>query len=66
MSVKGGRAWTYDKIRKECYLHQLERDKPDLNLRNSDVRQELEVCFIISDTSWFSFLQMSFNVPHLS
>uniref|UniRef100_K1QQH0 Neutral and basic amino acid transport protein rBAT n=1 Tax=Magallana gigas TaxID=29159 RepID=K1QQH0_MAGGI len=42
MSVKGGRAWTYDKIRKECYLHQLERDKPDLNLRNSDVRQELE------------------------
>lgn len=42
MSVKGGRAWTYDKIRKECYLHQLERDKPDLNLTNSDVRQELE------------------------
>lgn len=44
MSVKGGRAWTYDETRKECYLHQLERDKPDLNLRNSDVRQELEVC----------------------
>lgn len=51
MSVKGGQAWTYDKIRKECYLHQLEGDKPDLNLRNSDVRQELEVCFIIFDTS---------------
>mmetsp|Transcript_28313 Transcript_28313/g.45677 ORF Transcript_28313/g.45677 Transcript_28313/m.45677 type:complete len:623 (+) Transcript_28313:87-1955(+) len=42
MSVKGGKAWTYDDERKECYLHQLESDKPDLNLRNPDVRQELE------------------------
>lgn len=42
LSVKGGRAWTYDKIRKECYLHQLEGDKPDLNLTNSDVIQELK------------------------
>ncbi|XP_011432888.3 amino acid transporter heavy chain SLC3A1 [Magallana gigas] len=42
MSVKGGRAWTYDDTRKECYFHQLESDKPDLNLRSADVRQELE------------------------
>lgn len=42
MNVKGERAWTYDETREECYFHQLERDKPDLNLRNSDVRQELE------------------------
>lgn len=49
MSVKGGQVWIYDKIRKECYFYQLERDKLDLNLRNSDVRQELEVCFIIFD-----------------
>eukprot|EP00105_Crassostrea_gigas_P016984 XP_011434583.1 PREDICTED: neutral and basic amino acid transport protein rBAT [Crassostrea gigas] len=42
MSVKGGRAWKYDDTRKECYFHQLESDKPDLNLRNADVRQELE------------------------
>ena len=43
MSVKGGRAWSYDDKRKECYYHQLESDKPDLNLWNLDVRQELEV-----------------------
>eukprot|EP00105_Crassostrea_gigas_P015776 XP_011432888.1 PREDICTED: neutral and basic amino acid transport protein rBAT [Crassostrea gigas] len=42
MSVKGGRAWTYDDTRKECYFHQLESDKPDLNLWSADVRQELE------------------------
>ncbi|XP_062599888.1 amino acid transporter heavy chain SLC3A1-like [Saccostrea cucullata] len=42
MSLKGGRAWTYDDIREECYLHQLENDKPDLNLWNTNVRQELE------------------------
>ena len=43
MSVKGGRAWSYDDKRKECYYHQLESDKPDLNLWNPDVKQELEV-----------------------
>ncbi|XP_062617581.1 amino acid transporter heavy chain SLC3A1-like [Saccostrea cucullata] len=42
MSVKGNRSWTYDATRKECYLHQLESDKPDLNLWNADVKQELE------------------------
>ncbi|XP_061173609.1 amino acid transporter heavy chain SLC3A1-like [Saccostrea echinata] len=42
MSVKGNRSWTYDDTRKECYLHQLESDKPDLNLWNADVKQELE------------------------
>lgn len=41
-SVKGGQAWTYDDTRKECYFHQLESDKPDLNLRNAEVKQELE------------------------
>ena len=47
MSVRGGRAWTYDVIRKECFLHQLEEDKPDLNLWNPDVQQELEVYIVI-------------------
>ena len=58
MSVKGGKAWTYDDERKECYLHQLESDKPDLNLRNPDVRQELQVC--ITDMS-FCFSSVLFN-----
>ena len=44
VSVKGKRAWSYDNTRRECYYHQLESDKPDLNLWNPDVRQELEVC----------------------
>ncbi|XP_065944784.1 amino acid transporter heavy chain SLC3A1-like [Magallana gigas] len=42
LMVIGGGAWTYDDTRKECYFHQLESDKPDLNLRSADVRQELE------------------------
>ncbi|XP_065942733.1 amino acid transporter heavy chain SLC3A1 [Magallana gigas] len=42
LMVIGGGAWTYDGTRKECYFHQLESDKPDLNLRSADVRQELE------------------------
>ena len=47
MSVTGGRAWTYDDKRDECFFHQLEEDKPDLNLWNPMVQQELEVCIII-------------------
>nr|XP_022292390.1 neutral and basic amino acid transport protein rBAT-like [Crassostrea virginica] len=42
MSIKGGRGWTYDETRGECFLHQLEDDKPDLNLWNPDVQKELE------------------------
>nr|XP_022321818.1 neutral and basic amino acid transport protein rBAT-like isoform X1 [Crassostrea virginica] len=43
MSVNGKeRAWSYSKKREECFLHQLEEDKPDLNLRNPDVQQELK------------------------
>ena len=47
MNVRGKPAWTYDDTRKECFLHQLEDDKPDLNLWNPDVRQELKVCVVI-------------------
>lgn len=47
MSVTGGRAWTYDDKRDECFFHQLEEDKPDLNLWNPMVQQELEVCIIL-------------------
>lgn len=43
MKKTGGSAWSYDETRKECFYHQLEEDKPDLNLWNPDVRQELEV-----------------------
>eukprot|EP00105_Crassostrea_gigas_P026064 XP_011446858.1 PREDICTED: neutral and basic amino acid transport protein rBAT [Crassostrea gigas] len=42
LMVIGRGAWSYDDTRKECYFHQLESDKPDLNLRSADVRQELE------------------------
>ena len=52
MSIKGGRGWTYDETREECFFHQLEDDKPDLNLWNSDVQKELEVCFCYFVSSW--------------
>ena len=54
MSVKGGRAWTYDNTRKQCFLHQLEDDKADLNLWSPDVRRELEVCIICIKTMKFT------------
>ena len=54
MSVKGGPAWTYDNTRKQCFLHQLEDDKADLNLWNPDVRRELEVCIICIKTMKFT------------
>ena len=48
MSVNGKeRAWSYSKKREECFLHQLEEDKSDLNLRNPDVQQELKVCTVV-------------------
>lgn len=42
LSVYGGPAWTYDNVRKECYLHQYLPEEPDLNLNNEDVKKELE------------------------
>ena len=48
MSVNGKeRAWSFSEKRKECFLHQLEEDKPDLNLRKPDVQQELKVCTVV-------------------
>ena len=52
MSIKGGRGWTYDETRGECFFHQLEDDKPDLNLWNPDVQKELEVCFCYFVSFW--------------
>ena len=57
MSIKSGRGWTYDETRGECFFHQLEDDKPDLNLRNPDVQKELEVCF------YFVSLWLDVNFP---
>ncbi|XP_035232972.1 neutral and basic amino acid transport protein rBAT-like isoform X2 [Stegodyphus dumicola] len=41
LSVEGDSAWTWNKDRGQFYLHTFGPDKPDLNLRNELVRQEL-------------------------
>ncbi|KAK3751469.1 hypothetical protein QZH41_009173 [Actinostola sp. cb2023] len=40
-SVSGGSAWEKDSTTNELYLHQFEKYKPDLNLRNDSVVEEL-------------------------
>lgn len=40
-SVYGGPAWTFHPVRKQFYLHQFFATQPDLNLRNSNVREEM-------------------------
>lgn len=42
ISVTGGSAWTKDDKTGEYYLHQFEEAKPDLNLRNEKVVDELK------------------------
>lgn len=37
MSVYNTRAWTYSPIRQQCYLHQFNKEQPDLNYENKDV-----------------------------
>ncbi|XP_071101382.1 alpha-glucosidase-like isoform X1 [Haliotis cracherodii] len=41
-SVYGNSSWTNDSTRGENYLHQLRQDQPDLNLRSSEVKDELQ------------------------
>ncbi|WP_411964624.1 glycoside hydrolase family 13 protein [Haloferax sp. YSMS24] len=41
-SVFGGPAWTYDDDRKQWYLHLFDENQPDLNWRNSDVREDIK------------------------
>lgn len=38
----GGSAWEWSPIRKEFYLHQFLTEQPELNLRNSAVREEFK------------------------
>ena len=38
----GGSAWTFDEVRGEYYLHQFLPEQPDLNVRNAEVRKELD------------------------
>lgn len=41
VSVFGNSSWTYDEVRRQCYLHQFLKEQPDLNFRNSNVRKEI-------------------------
>ncbi|WP_245180843.1 glycoside hydrolase family 13 protein [Haloarcula amylovorans] len=40
-SVFGGPAWAYDEERSQWYLHLFDETQPDLNWRNSDVRESV-------------------------
>ena len=42
ISVFGGSAWTYENTTGQYYLHQFHKEQPDLNLRNSEVKEELK------------------------
>ncbi|MFC7202763.1 alpha-glucosidase [Haloferax namakaokahaiae] len=41
-SIFGGPAWTYDEKRGQWYLHLFDENQPDLNWRNSDVREDIK------------------------
>lgn len=41
LSRFGGSAWSYDKLTKQYYLHTFLPEQPDLNWRNSEVREEM-------------------------
>ena len=43
--MAGKAAWTFSKPRGQYYYHQYEDDKPDLNLRDSQVRTLIEVSY---------------------
>jgi len=38
----GGKAWTYDEVRHEYYLHLFDKKQPDLNMDNPLVREEVK------------------------
>jgi len=40
-NAMGESAWTLDPIRDEYYYHRFSKSQPDLNLRNEDVKQEM-------------------------
>ncbi|KAI1894426.1 hypothetical protein AGOR_G00115680 [Albula goreensis] len=41
VSIFGNSSWTYDEVRKQCYLHQFLKDQPDLNFRNPRVKEKM-------------------------
>jgi len=43
MSIFGGTAWTWNAERKQFYYHQFNEKQPDLNIRNSEIQNELRV-----------------------
>ncbi|XP_036606217.1 neutral and basic amino acid transport protein rBAT [Trichosurus vulpecula] len=42
LSVYGNSSWQYDEVRNQCYFHQFLKEQPDLNLRNTDVQEEIK------------------------
>lgn len=38
----GGKAWTYDDVREQYYLHLFSKKQPDLNWNNPEVRREVK------------------------
>lgn len=43
LSVFNGTGWTFHEGRKQFYFHQFYKQQPDLNYRNSKVREEMKV-----------------------
>lgn len=41
LSVSGGSAWTFDEKTNQYYLHHFLKEQPDLNWRNTDVKDEI-------------------------
>lgn len=56
ISVFSGPAWTFDNNRQQWYFHQFAVQQPDLNYRNSAVREEIKVSvYFLNDFETLDF-----------